>query len=157
MPIVRKRHIKGINLDPISLTAEDLDKLGDLVIDSDDNKLKYRNNAETKEVVNLDESQELSNKTLDNTNILSYENLAIGAIDPLQKDMADVDNVADALDAIRVLIDGQNEASEIEYNPALNPETTALNVQDALEQLADQYFRGNDVPNPTTTNSSFDA
>ena len=29
---------------------------------------------------------------------------------------------------------------------------TATNVQDALEQLADQYFRGNDVPDPTTTN-----
>lgn len=133
MPIVRKRHIKGINLDPISLTAEDLDKLGDLAIDSDDNRLKYRNNAETKEVVNLDENQVLSNKTLDNTNIVNYENLAIGTIDPLQKDMAAVDNVADALDAIRVLIDDQNEASEIEYNPALNPETTALNVQDALD------------------------
>lgn len=133
MPIVRKRHIKGINLDPISLTAEDLDKLGDLAIDSDDNRLKYRNNAETKEVVNLDESQVLSNKTLDNTNIVNYENLAIGAIDPLQKDMANVDNVADALDAIRILIDGQNEASEIVYDPALNPETIALNIQDALD------------------------
>lgn len=135
MPIVRKRHIKGINLDPISLTAEDLDKLGDLAIDSDDNRLKYRNNAETKEVVNLDESQVLSNKTLDNTNIVNYENLAIGAIDPLQKDMANVDNVADALDAIRVLIDDQNEAIEIEYDPTNNPKTTAINVQDALDDV----------------------
>ncbi len=29
---------------------------------------------------------------------------------------------------------------------------TGTNVQDALEQLADQYFRSNDVPNPSTTN-----
>ena len=76
------------------------DKLGDLVIDSDDNKLKYRNNAETKEVVNLDESQELSNKTQNNTNTLNYDNSTIGTIDPLQKDMTNVDNEADALDAI---------------------------------------------------------
>jgi hypothetical protein len=31
---------------------------------------------------------------------------------------------------------------------------TATNVQDALEQLADQFFRGNDVPNAGTTNLS---
>ena len=29
---------------------------------------------------------------------------------------------------------------------------TGTNVQDALEQLADQYFRSNDVPNAGTTN-----
>ena len=31
---------------------------------------------------------------------------------------------------------------------------TATNVQDALEQLADQFFRGNDVPSSGTTNLS---
>ena len=182
MPIVRKRHIKGINLDPVDLTLEPLNKEGDLALDSSDGSLNYRkienttievneNSADntldfdnsnsivkvgdiveyaaqdylvttatttgisldnltittdttvniiqkesTKTLLDSTGSQVLSNKTLDTSSTIKYENLAIGAaIDPLQKGMTDVDNVADALDAIRVLIEEQNEASEIDY------------------------------------------
>lgn len=43
-------------------------------------------------------------------------------------------------------------ASGLEFTP--HATITGTNIQDALEQLADQFFRGNDVPNPGTTNLS---
>ena len=46
--------------------------------------------------------------------------------------------------------DASTSAAQLSFTP--HNVITATNVQDALEQLADQYFRGNDVPDPTTTN-----
>lgn len=46
--------------------------------------------------------------------------------------------------------DASSTAAQLSFVP--HNVITATNVQDALEQLADQYFRGNDVPDPTTTN-----
>jgi hypothetical protein len=41
-------------------------------------------------------------------------------------------------------------ASGLEFTP--HATITGTNIQDALEQLADQFFRGNDVPDASTTN-----
>ena len=46
--------------------------------------------------------------------------------------------------------EASTNASSLSFTP--HNVITATNVQDALEQLADQYFRGNDVPDPSTTN-----
>jgi len=46
--------------------------------------------------------------------------------------------------------DASSTAAQLSFVP--HNVITATNVQDALEQLADQYFRSNDVPDPTTTN-----
>jgi hypothetical protein len=46
--------------------------------------------------------------------------------------------------------DASTSAAQLSFTP--HNVITATNVQDALEQLADQYFRSNDVPDPTTTN-----
>ena len=46
--------------------------------------------------------------------------------------------------------DASVNASSLSFEP--HNVITATDVQTALEQLADQYFRGNDVPNPSTTN-----
>ena len=43
-------------------------------------------------------------------------------------------------------------AAQLTFSP--HNVITATNVQDALEQLADQFFRGNDVPSSGTTNLS---
>ena len=48
--------------------------------------------------------------------------------------------------------DASTNAAQLTFTP--HNVITATNVQDALEQLADQFFRGNDVPNPGTTNLS---
>ena len=46
--------------------------------------------------------------------------------------------------------DASTNAAQLTFTP--HNVITATNVQDALEQLADQFFRGNDVPNAGTTN-----
>ena len=46
--------------------------------------------------------------------------------------------------------DASTNAANLTFTP--HNVITATNVQDALEQLADQFFRGNDVPNAGTTN-----
>lgn len=124
MPVIRKRHIKGINLDPVDLNAEALDREGDLALDSNDSKLKYRDGSATRILVNLDETQTISAKILDTSNILQYDNMTSGLM---------ATTVKDALDELKTGLDNQNEANEIVYDPALNPETAALNVQDALD------------------------
>ena len=48
--------------------------------------------------------------------------------------------------------DASTNAAQLTFTP--HNVITATNVQDALEQLADQFFRGNDVPNSGTTNLS---
>lgn len=106
MPIIRKRHVKGINLDPVDLNSEALDKQGDLALDSNSDKLKYRNATETKEVVNTNENQTLSSKILDTTNTLQYDNTASGLTST---------TVKEALDELKTGLEAQNEASEIDY------------------------------------------
>lgn len=116
MAIIRKRHIKGINLDPTDLTAEDLSNAGDLAYDSNDGKLKYKDSTNTREVLNTDESQTLSNKTLDNTSIVNYDNTIENVISLSKQDgITPVENVQEALDSIKRALDNQNEASEIDY------------------------------------------
>jgi hypothetical protein len=46
--------------------------------------------------------------------------------------------------------DASTSAAQLAFTP--HNVITATNVQDALEQLADQFFRGNDVPSASTTN-----
>ena len=48
--------------------------------------------------------------------------------------------------------EASTSASQLTFSP--HNVITATNVQDALEQLADQFFRGNDVPSSGTTNLS---
>ena len=48
--------------------------------------------------------------------------------------------------------DASTNAAQLTFTP--HNVITATNVQDALEQLADQFFRGNDVPSASTTNLS---
>ena len=48
--------------------------------------------------------------------------------------------------------EASTNAAQLTFSP--HNVITATNVQDALEQLADQFFRGNDVPSSGTTNLS---
>ena len=130
MPIVRKRHIKGINLDPVDLTLEPLNREGDLALDSSDGKLKYRDGSATRTVVNTDEAQTFSNKTLDTSSTVEYDNTTSGLM---------ATTVKEALDELKAGLEAQNEASEIAYSPAngaswVDPDPD--NAKDALDQLA---------------------
>lgn len=135
MAIIRKRHIKGINLDPTDLSVEDLSNAGDLAYDSSDGKLKYKDSTNTRELLNTDESQTLSNKTLDNTSTVNYDNTVSGLT---------ATTVKDALDELKVALEAQNEANEIDYtiktgtgdnwNAFVDDDVTKVDL--ALDELA---------------------
>lgn len=135
MAIIRKRHIKGINLDPTDLSVEDLSNAGDLAYDSSDGKLKYKDSTNTRELLNTDESQTLSNKTLDNTSTVNYDNTTSGLA---------ATTVKDALDELKVALEAQNEANEIDYtiktgtgdnwNAFVDDDVTKVDL--ALDELA---------------------
>lgn len=95
--------------------------------------------------VTTDQVQTLENKTIDSASNtitidadeatiqnLEVDNLKAGVLNTDLSGPATDSELPSAL-AVKNALAGQNEASEIIYNPALNPETTALNVQDALD------------------------
>lgn len=145
MTIIRKRHIKGINLDPTDLSAESLSNPGDLAYDSSASKLKYKDGSATREVVNTDESQTFSYKTLDLTSIVQYDDTKEDVISLLKDDgTTPVENVQEALDSVKRALDNQNEANEIDYtiktgtgdnwNDFVDDDVTKVDL--ALDELA---------------------
>lgn len=70
--------------------------------------------------------------------------------------MATTITVVEDITSVSVSAISPTDASTNAANLTFTPHNviTATNVQDALEQLADQFFRGNDVPNSGTTNLS---
>jgi len=95
--------------------------------------------AGEKELVTTDNTQTMSNKTIDATDATGTGSISTDASDATFDDTVGLPpalgatTVQTALDAVKVLIEGQNEADEITYNPAGNPETTATEVQTALD------------------------
>lgn len=137
MTIIMKRFTKGIVLKGESAdVTENLE--GSLFHNDPDNRIKaYIENA-VREIVTNSQSQVLTNKTIDlDNNIVSNiqtSNLKAGVLNT-STSLASASNtqIPSAL-AVKTYIDnglaGQNEASEITVNPAVNGQTT---VQAALE------------------------
>jgi hypothetical protein len=152
MTIIRKRHIKGINLDPTDLSTESLSNPGDLAYDSSDSKLKYKDGSATREVVNTDESQTLFNKTLDITSTVEYDDTIEDVISLLKDDgVTPVENVQEALDSVKRALDNQNAAAEISYDPSGNPETDALFLQKALDDVGNASQDAQDAADAAQT------
>ena len=150
MSIIRKRFTLGVELSPTDLSSQDLSREGELAYDSDSDKLKYRNASETKEVVNTDESQVLENKTIDasstgnnsitiDSDSAKYDDTIETVISLLKSNGVDpVENLQEAVDAIKRALDNQNDASEIGYDATasgLDTGDDSSNVQDAIDDL----------------------
>lgn len=101
-----------------------------------DSKIKAYTDGAEREVVTNDQSQTLTNKDIDadNNTISNIEtdNLKAGVLNTDLSGAATDTEIPSAL-AVKTALEGQNEASEVEYDPSSNPETSATNVQDALD------------------------
>ena len=154
---VRRRFEKGIEVSPTDLGVEDLTREGEVAYDSSDDKLKYRNASDTKELVNTDETQTLENKTIDGTaatgnntvttdaDQISYDNStssltatdAQAAIDEVEGRLDTVETAAsdsqtDIDNHIADSVDA-HDASAISNVPSGN--LAATDVQTALDEL----------------------
>lgn len=161
MAIKRRKFIKGIRIKPENIegvSGDDLTLEGEIGVDSDDNKLKARLDSETRSVVTEDQSQTLTNKTIDATAATGTNTLSADSVDILYNDTNVTENpvgetplkslgndVQSALDAIKIALDDQNDASEINYSNiagfAIDDYTGGTgvdNVKDALDIL-DEY------------------
>jgi len=140
MTLKSKKHDKGIRLKSTD-SAATLD--GEIRNDKTDKELKVYLDSAERVIVTEDQVQTLSNKTIDATDASGTGSISIDASDATYDDTAEVaetlgTNVQSALDAVKVLIDGQNEASEIDYAPAVpsDYDVTPAKVKPALDELA---------------------
>lgn len=140
--IKSRKFSKGIRTKP---TTDAATLEGEQRTDSADNKQKIYLDGAERAVVTEDQSQTLQNKTIDSANNivtidadeatvenLEVDNLKAGVLNTDLSGPATDSELPSAL-AVKTALEGQNEASEIEYNPAGNPETSATNLQDALD------------------------
>jgi len=94
-------------------------------------------------VVTEDQTQTLTNKTIDATAATGTNSLSADSVDIVYDDANEPvsslgSNLQAALDAVKVALDGQNEASEIGYDATASGLDTAdanSNLQDALDDL----------------------
>ena len=139
--IRRRKFTKGIRIKP---NTEALEADGEITIDSADDKIKASLGGSDRAVVTEDQTQTLENKTIDATaatgnNTLSADSADIVYNDATQPVSSLGTDVQSALDAVKVALDGQNEASEIGYTPAEGADWTdpdPTNVKSGLDQAA---------------------
>lgn len=137
MSKVRKRFEKGIRILEDDLTSEDLSQKGEIAIDSNDSKLKYRDDSATREVADTDSAQTLENKTIDATAASGNNTISMDADDVVYDNAASgltATDVKAALDELKTGLDNQNEASELEYDNSISG-LAATNVQAALDEI----------------------
>ena len=141
MAKVRKKSELGIRLKPTDLTVNTHSAEGEISVDSNDDKLKVRLDSSDRSVVTEDQSQTITNKTIDaDNNIISNietGNLKAGVlITDISTATSDTE-LPSAL-AVKTALEGQNEASEIDYAPAVPSDYDAVHtkVAPALDELA---------------------
>lgn len=143
MSITVKSLVKGIRLRDNDVTG-----IGDISgsLTASDNgtvyvylqRLKVALNGSESEIITNDQTQTLSNKTIDGTatgsNTVRTNASDISYDDSLNPLYTLGDDAQLAFDAIKTLIDGQNEASEISYDNTTSG-LSATNVQDAIDEV----------------------
>lgn len=144
MTIRRTRNPVGIELTPNNIQGiggTNLTREGEIATDSSDSELKVRLNAATRTVVTEDQTQVLTNKTIDadlNTiSDLEVDNLKAGVLNVSTTLSGASDAQLPSALAVKTYVDNglalQNQASEIAVTPAGT--ITATNVQAAIEEL----------------------
>jgi hypothetical protein len=133
MSVKRRKFQLGVRLKP---TAEATTLEGELSANSSSLTFKAYIDGAERDLVTADQSQTLTNKSIDaDTNTISNletDNLKAGVLNTDLSGAATDTEIPSAL-AVKTAIDGQNEASEIDYDPAANPETSATKIQGALD------------------------
>lgn len=139
MAIKRRSFYKGLRLSP---TTDALSIEGEVSVNSSDNKLKIQLNSATRSVVTEDQSQTVTNKTIDADNNtisnLEVDNLKSGVLDT---DLSAVSGAHDTLPsakAVKDYVDGQidtiDQAIEISYDNTSSG-LVAVNVQAAIDEV----------------------
>jgi hypothetical protein len=134
MSIKKRNFQSGIRLKPDDVALEGNE--GEIKVGDTSKKIEAHLDGQDRAVVTEDQTQTLTNKDIDadNNTISNIEtdNLKAGVLNTDLSGAATDTEIPSAL-AVKTALEGQNEASEVEYDPALNPETSATNVQDALD------------------------
>lgn len=133
MSIKSRKFSKGIRTKP---TTDAATLEGEQRTDSAANKQKIYLDGSERSIVTEDQNQTLTNKTIDvDNNTLSNietDNLKAGVLVTTISAATSDTELPSAL-AVKTALEGQNEASEINYDPSANPETSATDVQAALD------------------------
>jgi hypothetical protein len=133
MTIKRRKFQLGIRLKG-STSATTLE--GELRLDPSALKFKAYVDGSERSIVTEDQVQTVTNKVIDvDNNTLSNietDNLKAGVLVTTISAATSDTELPSAL-AVKTALAGQNEASEITYDPAGNPETVATDVQAALD------------------------
>jgi hypothetical protein len=133
MSVKRRKFQLGVRLKP---TAEATTLEGELSANSSSLTFKAYIDGAERDLVTADQTQTLTNKSIDADNNpitnIETDNLKVGVlVTDISAATSDTE-IPSAL-AVKTAIDGQNEASEIDYDPAANPETSATKIQGALD------------------------
>jgi hypothetical protein len=133
MSIKSRKFTKGIRTKP---TTDAATLEGEQRTDSADNKQKIFLDSAERAVVTEDQTQTLTNKSIDADNNtianLETDNLKAGVlVTDISAATSDTE-IPSAL-AVQTALAGQNDASEIDYDPSSNPETSATKIQGALD------------------------
>jgi hypothetical protein len=140
MTIKRKKFTKGIR---IKKNAEALEAEGEITIDSADDKIKAQLGGSDRAVVTEDQTQTLTNKTIDADNNpisnIETDNLKAGVL-VTDVSAATSDTELPSALAVKTALEGQNEASEITYAPdgTKTIDAGSANVQTAMQDLDDE-------------------
>lgn len=139
MAKVSKKFDKGVILKPTT-TAAAIE--GEIRVDSADNKLKAYLNGSERSLVSENQSQTLSNKSIDaDTNPISnleVDNFKSGVLDTDLTSVSGSDDTIPSAKAVKTYVDnavsGKDQASEISYSNSTSG-LTATNTQDALDEI----------------------
>jgi len=161
MTIHRKKIAKGIRISKENIEggagAEDLTLDGEIGIDANDNEVKVRLNGSTETVVTEDQTQTVTNKTIDSASNtitidadeatvseLEVDNLKAGVLDTDLSSVSASDDTIPSAKATKAYVDAQiltkDDASEITYTPSTltdwDSDSDPGNVDGGLDQLA---------------------
>jgi len=134
MSVKARKFVKGIRLKSTS-EVPTLD--GE--ISNKDNKLQAHLEGDVRVVVTEDQTQTLTNKTIDATAATGTNSLAADSVDIVYDDAANPlytlgNNLQVAMDAVKTQLDAQNEASEIDYDNTTSG-LAATKVQGAIDEV----------------------
>ena len=133
MTVKSRKFAKGVRLKPTTMSAT---LEGEIRADSANLRFKAYIAGAERTLVTEDQTQTLTNKDIDADNNtvsnIETDNLKAGVLNTDLSGAATDTELPSAL-AVKTALEGQNEASEITYDPAGNPETTETNIQGALD------------------------
>ena len=134
MAIKRKKYTKGVRIKP---NTDALEAEGEITVDSADDKLKAQLGGSDRAVVTEDQTQTVTNKTIDADNNtisnLETDNLKAGVLVTDVSAATSDTEIPSAL-AVKTAVDSQNEASEISYDNT-DSGLTATNVKAAIDEV----------------------